>query len=91
MFGFKSKKDKRIEELEAMLTMKPHFIETVNKKVHTLKSQTFIPSSEIPIEWVKEDLCRKFTDQLEPFIQFDVVDVDGRHCLTAVLNVVDKF
>lgn len=78
MFGIKTKKDKRIEELEKLLNyvmaQRPS-IATIERDVVTLRS-TQILEPGMPVDFAKKHIARKMAEHLENHIEFDVRDSD---------------
>lgn len=90
MFGFKSKKDKRIEELEAMLFMRgtPRIIESKHN-ITTLGARLIL-EPDMPVEYAKEILARKMTEQIKDSMTYDLEDDSERHkILRATLKIVE--
>ena len=87
IFGIKTKKDKRIEELEQMLYMShyktPRIISS-EKNIITLAAKTMYP-----IEYIKKDIARKMIDEIEQYIHYDVEEGERDHkVLTGYLRIV---
>lgn len=79
IFGIKTKKDKRIEELEKLLdymsaTAKPH-IATIERDVVTLKCKQILEPG-MPVEFAKHRIARDFTEHIETQIDYDIRDSD---------------
>jgi len=90
MFGFKSKKDKRIEELEAMLFMRgtPQIIKTEHN-IRVLGA-SLILEPDMPVEYAKEVLARKMVEQVRDSMTYDLEDDDhGRKLLRSYLKVAE--
>jgi len=79
IFGIKTKKDKRIEELEGMLFVskleQPMPLKIEHNIVALGASQ--ILEDGMPVEYAKERIARLMVDEIESHIYYDVVD-DGR-------------
>lgn len=95
MFGIKTKKDKRIEELESMcksLYFKhPHIIESM-KNGTTIAATVVMEDlarNNVPIECYKREIRCKLAECLENFIRYDIVDDEytGKKILKAYLVV----
>lgn len=80
IFGIKTKKDKRIEELENKVkdletTM---FLKTpvmrVNYDVIEVKAKTVL-DERLSTDYFKDALCQKLGDYIKPFVTFDIYDV----------------
>lgn len=103
IFGIKTKKDKRIEELEEVIKVKDMTIKSMADKVYgmpyigpaksfdyiTVRSSRFL-QDEIPLDFLKRDVAHKMTELLEDLIHFEVIEVDGRKFLEGTLNVRRK-
>ena len=91
IFRIKTKKDKRIEELEQMLYMShyktPRIISS-EKNIITLVAKTMFVTSD-PIEYIKKDIARKMIDEIEQYIHYDVEEGERYHkVLTGYLRIV---
>jgi hypothetical protein len=76
MFGIKTKKDKRIEELEKLLNyamaQRPS-IATIERDVVTLRA-TQILEPGMPVDFAKKHIAREMAEHLENHIEYDVRD-----------------
>ena len=91
MFGFKTKKDKRIEELEKLLDYLMHQqpkITTEEKQVVTLRrNQILEPGFDLEI--AKELVAKRYGEDLRPYILYEVVtSPSGNQVLQAKLDVL---
>ena len=80
MFGFKSKKDKRIEELERQLQatyMKSHKVLTIDRDIVVLGANIAIEPG-MTAEYAKEMLARKMVEEVKQFMTFDLEDDNDR-------------
>ena len=80
MFGFKSKKDKRIEELERQLQatyMKSPKVVAIDRDIVVLGANTAIEPG-MPVEYAKEMLARKMVEEVKQFMTFDLEDDNDR-------------
>jgi len=76
MFGFKTKKDKRIEELEKQLSavyMRTPKVVECKSNVVTLTSSVVI--DDVPVEFLKEKLARNMVDEVKKHMRFDIDDI----------------
>ena len=80
MFGIKTKKDKRIEQLENMVNTlyfkRACITESINAKT-LIAAGTIMKYPEhrnVPIEWYKQQIRSKLAEQLDDFIQYDIED-----------------
>ncbi len=76
MFGFKTKKDKRIKELERQLQAvymeRPHIIST-ERDIVVLGANIMI-EPHMPVEYAKEVLAKKMVEEVKQFMTFDLED-----------------
>lgn len=94
MFNFKTKKDKRIEYLENLLSAqlyKSPKIITENANTTTIGASVILEDC-IPFEYAKREIARKFADELMDYIYFDVEDrpEECRRILKGYLRVIDN-
>ena len=90
MFGFKSKKDKRIEELERLLaiaSVKQPWVVTQEREVVTLQAKIVLEPG-MPIEYAKETLARKMTETVKEHMTYDLDDEQRDHILYGHLRIV---
>ena len=90
MFGFKSKKDKRIEELERLLVdmhFKTPVITESEKNVRTYATGIVLEEN-MPVEYAKEKIAIKMSEVLKDLINYDVEDDGLRKVLKGYLKVV---
>ena len=76
MFGFKSKKDKRIEELERQLQatyMKSPKVVAIDRDIVVLGANIAIEPG-MTVEYAKEMLARKMVEEVKQFMTFDLED-----------------
>lgn len=76
MFGFKSKKDKRIEGLERQLQatyMESPKVLTIERDIVVLGANIAIEPG-MPVEYAKETLARKMVEEVKQFMTFDLED-----------------
>lgn len=76
MFGFKSKKDKRIEELERLLYIRQPQLLKVEHNIRVLGA-SIILEPDMPVEYAKEMLARKMVEEVKESMSYDLED-DGR-------------
>lgn len=80
MFGIKTKKDKRIEELENQLSSmyfkSPHIITTHSNIISLGAAQ--ILEEGMPSDYVKRKIAEKLVDEAIKFIHYDF-EQDGRN------------
>lgn len=92
MFGIKTKKDKRIEELE--MRLHETYLRTPRVITQDRNSVTFgatiILEDGVPIEYAKDVIAKKMIDEAKQFIEYDIDDSEGRHRLTGYLVVLKK-
>lgn len=94
MFGFKSKKDKRIEELERQLQatyMKSPKVLTIERDIVVLGANIAIEPG-MPVEYAKEMLARKMVEEVKQFMTFDLEDETGNsgHPLFSICDSVGE-
>ena len=80
MFGFKSKKDKRIEELERQLQatyMKSPKVVAIDRDIVVLGANIAIEPG-MTVEYAKEMLARKMVEEVKQFMTFDLEDDTDR-------------
>lgn len=53
-------------------------------------SITLTEGWNVPIDYLKKELCRKFIDYIEPLVEFEVVEEDLQRLLIGTLYVADK-
>ena len=90
MFGFKSKKDKRIEELERLLaitSVKQPRVITQEREVVTLQAKIILEPG-MPIEYAKEHLAHLMVQEVKQHMTFDLDDDNREHILLGQLRVV---
>ena len=88
MFGFKSKKDKRIEELERQLQatyMKSPKVLTIERDIVVLGANIAIEPG-MPVEYAKEKLARKMVEDVKQFMTFDLEDNNDRSVPYPILH-----
>ena len=93
MFGFKTKKDKRIEELEnqlSMMYMKTPTIVSTEKDIHTIRCAYQLDEYMMPIKIAKNEIKRSFMDKLEDEIIYDIQDFEGKKVLYGTLSFVSR-
>lgn len=79
IFGIKTKKDKRIEELEKQVEDLQYtaFLKTpvmcVNYDIIEVKAKS-VMDEQLPTDFFKDELCRKLADYIKPFVTFDIYD-----------------
>lgn len=76
MFGFKSKKDKRIEELERQLScmyMRIPKVVSQERNVVTLKTSIVLEPG-MPVEFAKEHLARNMVETVREHMTYDLDD-----------------
>ena len=90
MFGIKTKKDRRIEELETKLATMyykhPQIIEQRCNVVAVAASREL--EYEMPVEVAKRLVAGEMVKYLEPHIHYDVEDYKGKKILKGYLKVV---
>lgn len=90
MFGFKSKKDKRIEELERLLaiaSVKQPWVVTQEREVVTLQAKIVLEPG-MPIEYAKETLARLMVQEVKEHMTYDLDDEQRDHILYGQLRIV---
>ena len=70
MFGFKSKKDKRIEELERLLYETPRIYQQ-NAQIETITAKQLVEPG-MPIDLVKNKIGSMMLSELEDSIHFEI-------------------
>ena len=95
LFGlFKTKNEKRIEELERLLARPlPRVVETTKCNVERLSAKVVIQKmcipSSYPIYFCKRDVARKMTEKLMDAIDYKEYDDEmGNHIIEGTLKVV---
>lgn len=97
IFGIKTKKDKRIEELEDMLFNiqyrdRLHAVSD-ERGVQKMRARVVLDMNE-PVEYAKLRMARQFAEMIEPYIRYDVEDYKdeyGKRILTGTFHVaIDK-
>lgn len=95
MFGIKTKKDRRIEELEKLLVAsnfkRPSIISTQQNVVCVGAKQTI--NEYMTIEYAKELIAQKMVEEVKKQITYDIEEVGsgkGERVLTGYLTVVYK-
>lgn len=90
MFGIKTKKDKRIEELEERLMTaytKPPQIITSRGNVISLGA-TQVLEDDMPADYAKQMLARKLVDEAVRFIHYDLEQQGTEKVLKGYIQVV---
>lgn len=91
MFGIESKKDKRIKELERMLSSTYYRVPKViaqDKNVITLCTRTILEDG-MPTEYAKEIIARRMVDEIKQYIYYDIDDESCHHALKGYLKIVE--
>jgi len=91
MFGIKTKKDKRIEELEEQLRYtyfkQPMIIEN-RGNVLTVASKVCLEDM-MPVEYAKDKISRDMAENLKEYITYDVEQYsNGKKALSGYLKIV---
>lgn len=79
IFGIKTKKDKKIEELEKQVKdlQSTMFLKTpvmrVNYDIIEVKAKTVL-DERMPTDFFKDELCKKLSGYIKPFVTFDIYD-----------------
>lgn len=80
--NFKTKRQLReeIKRLEFMLH-RPQLINFVEREVQKISSCMMLKEHEleIPTEVIKKQILHKMTDELEPFVEWDIEDVSDEY------------
>lgn len=91
IFGIKTKKDKRIEELENLLsyTLTTRLkAQTKSKDVVTLRRNQLVEPG-VDVEFAKQLTVKRFLEDLRPYVKFEeVVSPSGDNILYASLEVL---
>jgi hypothetical protein len=91
IFGIKTKKDKRIEELENLLsyTLTTRLkAQTKSKDVVTLRRNQLVEPG-VDVEFAKQLTVKRFSEDLRPYVKFEeVVSPSGDNILYASLEVL---
>ena len=92
IFGIKTKKDKRIEDLESRLNSMTYKHPTIiaSQKDTICLGATVVIEDNKPIEFVKRELAAKMMAEIERQIWYDVEDFNGKKLLRGYLRVVAK-
>lgn len=94
MIWFKTKKDKRIEQLEhelsCMAFKQPRIIQT-DKNIQTYCTSYRIPSFDAvpPMEYIRNILARQLSDVISEHMRIDIEDADGEKVIKAYINIVE--
>lgn len=90
MFGLKTKKDKRIEELEKQLSNMylehPHIITTQGNVISLGAIQ--ILEDGMPTDYAKQMVARKLVDEAVKFIHYDLEQHGTKNALKGYIQVV---
>lgn len=90
MFGIKTKKDKRIEELEnqlsSMYLKHPHIITTQGNVISLGATQ--ILEDGMPTDYAKQMVARKLVDEAVNFIHYDLEQHGTKNALKGYIQVV---
>ena len=90
MFGIKTKKDKRIEELENQLSSvyfnHPHIITTQGNVTSLGAAQ--ILEDDMPADYAKQMVARKLVDEAIRFIHYDLEQHGERKALKGYIQIV---
>ena len=90
MLGIKTKKDKRIEELEKLVTISrievPQIIRT-QRNVQTLAVKRAL-DERMPVEYAKEAITYDIARKLGEYIRYDIEDDGGDRVLKGYIGVV---
>ena len=91
MFGLKTKKDKRIEELENQLSSMyylkhPHIITTQGNVISLGAIQ--ILEDGMPTDYAKQMVARKLVDEAVNFIHYDLEQHGTKNALKGYIQVV---
>lgn len=92
MFGIKTKKDKRIEELEKKLECMYYKHPTIIERTSKTRSigAKVILEDGMPAEYAKEKIARMMVGEVKDCVHYDVVNGEnGKAVLTGYLNVVE--
>ena len=93
IFGIKTKKDKRIEELENLLsyTLSTRLkADTQKREVITLRRNQLVEPG-VDVEFAKQLTIKRFSEDLRPYVKFEeVVSPSGDNILYARLDVVTE-
>lgn len=91
IFGIKTKKDKRIEELENLLsyTLTTRLkAQSKTKDVVTLRRNQLVEPG-VDVEFAKQLTVKRFSEDLRPYVKFEeVVSPSGDNVLYASLDVL---
>lgn len=91
LFGFKTKKDKRIEELEKLVDYLMHQqpkITSEERQIVTLRRNQILEPGVDP-EFAKQIVAKRYGEDLRPYIRFEVVTSPSENrVLQAKLDVV---
>ena len=98
IFGIKTKKDKKIEELQKeikRLTYRPISVTSVQKKVDLLKANACFKNFDVntlPEGYVESILCKELGEKLKPYIKVEqIIDyAEDMVIYTGQLEVVIK-
>ena len=94
MKWFKTKKDKRIEQLEhelaCMAFKTPRIIET-QKNVQTYVTCYRLPRYDagVPMEHIRHVLANQLSETIFEKMNLDIEDVDGEGVIKAYINIVE--
>ena len=92
MFGIKTKKDKRIEDLESQLSQMHYRYPTIiaSQKDTICLGATVNIEDNMPIEYAKRKLAEVMMTEVERHIYYDIEDFNGKRILRGYLRVVSK-
>lgn len=92
IFGIKTKKDKRIEDLKSMINSMIYKYPKIiaSQKDSICLGASIIIEDDMPIEFAKKKLAEIMMKEVERQIYYDVEDVDGKKVLKGYLRVVVK-
>ena len=90
IFGIKTKKDKRIENLENMLfatRLQTPMPITIEKNIVTLGASQVL-SNEMPVEYVKDHIARMMVEKVRDQIFYDLEEHNGIRVMHGYLRIV---
>jgi len=98
MFGIKTRKDKRIEELErrnneliTALTLRLYMAETSSRDIQIYEYSTILEDGE-PVDWAKERIAMEFRFMIRDDICFEIYTDDntGENILHGRIGVLKR-
>lgn len=91
MFGIKTKKDKRIEDLESRLSLTYRHPTIIASQKDTIcLGASVVIEDNMSIEFAKRRLAEIMMKEVERQIWYDVEDFNGKKLLRGYLRVVAK-